>query len=245
MVGQLEREQQDQNPVEDVDWRIFYRDWKLKPGQHVTCIGPNGSGKTTLMMWLLGKQQRVVMLATKRQDPFYDDLQRRGWVHVKRWPRKIEDDSKGRRRLLLWVPTVTPDAVAGTREIFHHALDEIAKDRTPWTLYADELMFATSPKWLDLGPHFELAWQQWRSSKHSIFVSAQRSSQIPLLAYDQVEWVFVARENDLRNADRIGEMAGLDRFQVRDLVRQLKRYQWLGINVREGTLVRFTPPKLV
>ena len=40
-------------------------------------------------------------------------------------------------------------------------------------------------------------------------------------------------------------MAGLDRFQVRDVVRTLERYQWLGINVREGELVRFTPEKIV
>ena len=245
MVSQTEKDQYEQNPVREIDWRLFYRDWRVKQGQHVTCIGPNGSGKTTLMCWLLAKQPRVEMFGTKREDPFYDELIRRGWTRVKRWPRKIEDDSKGRRRILLWVPTVTPSAVAGTRDIFKEALDAIAKDRTPSTVYIDELMFASSPKWLDLGPHFELGWQQWRSSKISLFVSAQRSSQIPLLAYDQVEWIFVARENDLRNADRIGEMAGLDRFQVRDIVRRLERYEWLGINVREGQLVTFTPDKIV
>ena len=244
-MAQGELEKAHQTVVEDVDWKIFIRDWKIKPGQHVSCIGPNGSGKTTLMMWLIGKQKRVVMFGSKRTDVFYDDLIRRGWVRVKRWPKKIEDDSKGRRRLLFWVPTVTPAAVPATRAAFREALDKIAETESNLVVYVDELMFATDPAWLDLSHHMELAWQQWRSSGLSLFVSAQRASHIPLLAYDQVEWIFVSRENDLRNADRIGEMAGLDRFQVRDLVRQLERYQWLGINVREGRLYRFTPPKLV
>ncbi len=146
---------------------------------------------------------------------------------------------------MLWIPTIIPTAVPATAKVFKDALDKIAQDDVPRDVYIDELMFAASPKWLDLSAHFELGWQQWRSSGNSLWVSAQRSSNIPLLAYDQVEWIFVARENDLGNADRIGEMAGLDRFQVRDVVRTLERYQWLGINVREGELVRFTPEKIV
>jgi hypothetical protein len=243
MVGLQEKEHW--TDIQDIDFRIFIRDWKVKPGQHVTCIGPNGSGKTTLMMWLLAKQKRAVMLGTKKKDPFYDELMKRGWVRIRRWPKSIEDDSKGRQRLLLWIPTIIPTAVPATAKVFKDALDKIAQDDVPRDVYIDELMFAASPKWLDLSAHFELGWQQWRSSGNSLWVSAQRSSNIPLLAYDQVEWIFVARENDLGNADRIGEMAGLDRFQVRDVVRTLERYQWLGINVREGELVRFTPEKIV
>jgi energy-coupling factor transporter ATP-binding protein EcfA2 len=243
MVSQTERERD--NPVREVDWKLFIRDWKLKAGDHVTIIGPTGSGKTTLAMHLLGKQPRVTMFATKRTDVFYDELIRRGWTRIKRWPKAIEDDSKGRRRLLLWLPTVTPAAVPKAREVFKEALDKVAVDPTHWTVFVDELLFASSPKWLDLGNHLELAWQQFRSSKHSLFVCAQRSSQIPLLAYDQIEYLLTSRENDLRNADRIGEMCGLDRFLVRDVVRDLDRFQWLCINVRNGKLVTFTPDKIV
>lgn len=233
--------------VDETPWELFARDWRLKRGEHVTIIGPTGTGKTTLAMSLLAKSNHVAMAATKRTDPFFGELERRGWTKVNRWPRRYGEDSKGRIRLLVHVPTFKLDQVPKTRKVFREMLDRIAEEGD-MTLYVDELMFASSPAWLDAGKHLELGWQQWRTSKISLVVSAQRASHVPMLAYDQVQHIFTFVENDLRNADRIGEMAGLDRFLVRDLVRNLEPFQCLHIATRGGgarKLETLHPPKIV
>lgn len=233
--------------VPEKPWDIFIRDWRIKRGEHVTIIGPNGTGKTTLALLLLSKTHHVTMFATKKTDPFYRWLMGRGWSRVTRFPRSYQEDRRGRIRFLLWIPTNKPAQVPATRVRLQEALDRIS-DEGDMAVLVDELMFASSPKWLDLGAHLELGWQQWRTSKISIVALAQRASNVPLLAYDQVVHLFVAKENDLVNADRIGEMAALDRFLVRDLVRKLEPFQWLHIETRVGaerTLELLRPPSIL
>lgn len=242
MVGIAEKEHQ--SKIEFLDWPLFYRDFQWKPGQHITIIGPNGQGKTTLGLELERKRPYVVMFGSKPRDPIFNELIKRGWTHIDKWPKAVYDDDHGRRRLLLWVPTSKQEQVAKTRAIFLHTLEQIM-DLGGYVADIDELLFASDPTWLGLGKQFELMWQQARTLGVSLLVKSQRSAHIPLLAYDQVEHLFVFRENDLRGADRIGEMAGLDRFEVRDAVRDLDRFECLYIGVRTGRLVRTKAPKLI
>jgi hypothetical protein len=238
------REREHFSKVVEMPWDLFLRDFIWTAGQHVTIIGPNGQGKTTLALHLESKRPYVVIFGSKPRDPLFDELIKRGWVRVKRWPRATQDDEHGRRRILLWIPTGKRALVKATSETFLEALEKIM-DEGAWVVDIDELMFAANPKWLALGDQFELMWQQARTLGVSLLVKAQRSSNIPLLAYDQVEHLFVFRENDYRNADRIGEMAGLDRMEVRDVVRELERFEVLYIGVRTGTLIRTKAPKIL
>jgi len=233
-----------QSTVEVLDWPRFFRDWRWKPGEHVTIIGPNGQGKSTLACALETKRARIAKLTSKPRDPLFEELVRRGWTRVQRWPRATADDSQGRRRILLWVPTATITQVPLTARVFREALEAMMKEGG-WVCDIDELLFAADPHWLALGKQFELMWQQARTLGVSLLVCSQRSAHIPLLAYDQVEHLFVFRENDLVGADRIGMMAGLDRFEVRDVVRDLDRFEVLYIGVRNGRLVRTMAPVIV
>ena len=242
MIMRADRERQ--STVEVLDWPRFFRDWRWKPGEHVTIIGPNGQGKSTLACALETKRARIAKLTSKPRDPLFEELVRRGWTRVQRWPRATADDSQGRRRILLWVPTATITQVPRTARVFREALEAMMKEGG-WVCDIDELLFAADPHWLALGKQFELMWQQARTLGVSLLVCSQRSAHIPLLAYDQVEHLFVFRENDLVGADRIGMMAGLDRFEVRDVVRGLDRFEVLYIGVRNGRLVRTMAPVIV
>lgn len=241
-TGRLEKERE--TVVEELDWHELMRDFQYKPGNHVTILGPTECGKTTLAMHLLNLRPYDVMFSSKPKDPLFDELIRRGWTRIDRWPKATYDDDNGRRRLLLWIPTARKDQVKKTAAIFQDALEKIMAEGS-WTVDIDELLFAAHPRWLALGDQFELMWQQARTLKVSLQVKSQRSAYIPQLAYDQVEHLFVFRENDKRNADRIGEMAALDRFEVRDVVRDLGRHEVLYIGVRNGRLVRTQCPKII
>lgn len=223
--------------VRHVRWQEFLRSFDWNPGEHVTIIGPTGQGKTTLALAILETRRYVAILATKRRDKVLSGLMRKGWIKVDRWPRWTRDDPNGDRHLIVWPPIGTKSDVADVtraQKVLKEALDKIIREGG-WTVYVDELLFAST--WLDLQRQLEFYWQQARSEGVSLVVATQRSSRVPLLAYDQVSHIFAFRDNDRQNAERIGEMAGQNRLEVRDIVQNLGDHEFLYVDVRHDDLV--------
>lgn len=162
-----------------------------------------------------------------------------GYTKLDRWPKWSRDDDRGNRHLVIWPPIGTKEDVADVsvaRRRLREAMDKIMREGG-WTVYVDELLFASRATWLGLERQLEFYWQQARTEKVSLVVSAQRSSKIPLLAYDQISHLFVFRDNDRNNAERIGEMAGQDRLEVRDEIQKLSDHEFLYVDVRHDDMM--------
>jgi hypothetical protein len=223
-----------------VPWPQFRGALEFKADQHCTILGPTGRGKTTLGLELIKTRPFQVIIAAKPQDPALQRLLARGYVRVKRWPKKLVLDPDKPCKILFWPDVPTIRSVERKAPLYQEALDAIMR-MGGWTVYIDEGLYSVT--FLGLKRQLEDMWQRARTQHISLVFSAQRAANVPQLAYDQVDHIFTAKENDRRNAERIGEMASQDRLEVREIVQQLKPFEFLYIGVRDEQLCVTKAPK--
>jgi hypothetical protein len=99
----------------------------------------------------------------------------------------------------------------------------------------DELRYLTET--LKLSRHMELLWQQGRSVGISVVAGTQRPARVPLAAYDQATHLFLFRDSDRRNLDRLADLSGdVDKVLVRETVQTLAPHEVLYVDTRRGTM---------
>lgn len=229
-----------QGVVPFIPWDQFQSGFRWKQGQHVTLLGPTQQGKTTLALKLLEQRRFVVIFAAKPRDPTLERLLSRGFVRIERWPRRLVLDPDKPCRILFWPKIPTLRALPAVRGRYEDALDAIMR-QGGWTVDIDEGVYAST--FLGLRNQLSDMWQRAATQAISLMFLAQRSANVPPLAYDQIDHLFAARENDRRNAERIGEMAGQDRLMVREVVGGLPRHHFLYLGVRDDILAITKAPK--
>lgn len=218
-------------------WADFRRRWRWQQGEHVTLVGHTGSGKSTLALSLLAPRPHSVVLATKPKDATLDQLVAAGWRRSRRWPPPPKSS-----QVILWPRTTgsDPDELYGQQAgMFRKALGDIYRSGG-WTVYADELRYMTDQ--LRLAKHFELLWLQGRSLRISLMTATQRPYHVPLEAWSQATHIFLWRESDKRNLDRLVEIGGVDTSIVRATVPRLGLYSTLYVNTRTGGMAVTRPP---
>lgn len=220
--------------VEIVPWGAFRARWRWERGEHVTLVGHTGSGKSTLALSLLMPRSPAVFLATKPRDSTMDKLRAAGWSKSATWPPPPRT-----RQVILHPRIKRVEDMAHQQEVMTQALGYIyAKGR--WTVYADELRYLTDQ--LKLKKYFELLWLQGRSLDVSLMAATQRPFWVPLEAWSQSTHIFLWRENDKRNLDRLVEIGGTDTAKVRSVVPRLGKYSCLYVDTRTGRLIVTRPP---
>lgn len=206
-------------------WSDFYP-WfagEWKQGDHVTVVGPTGCGKTTLVREILPIRTWNVVVATKPKDPLLKTF--KGYRVTHDWP--VEDYY---RHVLYWHPS-KPSELSKQREAIKRLLEDVY-ERGGWTIYLDEARYITD--FLKLGSLCELMWMQLRSSNATLIASAQRARHIPLLAYNQATHLFLGRENDAGNIERMAEFDGANKRELTAILGNLDRHDLLYVNTRTG-----------
>lgn len=230
-----------------VPWESFVRQFRWDQGDHVLFSGPTHCGKSTLASWLCEQRKYVVILGMKPKDDVLSDMVKRGWQTTARWPAP-EADKQGNRRILLWPVTRQADNTPKAKASFEGALRSIFEREGNWTVYVDELYLATNRNWYGLRPHLERMWMQGRSLGISLASSTQRPSgvdAVPAGAYTQQTHMFVFRTPDRRDAERLAEIAGLDRKDTQAQLTTLPRYDFWYRNTREDITLISRCPKRV
>lgn len=221
-------------PIKFLRWAAFIRDFDWQQGEHITLVGTTNSGKTTLARELLPLRDYVVVLATKPRDSsLYDPLVKKGYVIESSFDPTAEDGNKVIFRPPLDAPT--SEAIEEQSDKFRDALIEIFRAGA-WCVYADEVRYLTDN--LHLKREFETLWLQGRSLGVSLVVGTQRPVSIPLLAFDSATHLFLWRNTDYRNINRMAEFSGTDEDMVRETIPQLPQHEVLYINTRTGNIVR-------
>jgi hypothetical protein len=220
-----------------VQWDRFYAELEMRQGEHVTTIGPTGSGKTILNRHLLRLRSFVLVLGVKQRDPeLYGPFQREGYELVRKFDPEPPEDADTYR--LLFVPTTTKHGTEGRQsraKAFRQALNDVY-DAGSWAVYADDIQYMADQ--LRLAPEFEELWMLGRSEGVTVVASSQEPVNIPLMAYGQATHLFLFKNPDIRRADRMAELTGVNRDVVRDTILRLPPHEFLYVRKTDSYMAR-------
>lgn len=225
-----------------VAWPDFLTEMKagrnsFRQGEHFSIVGPTGQGKTTLALEVIKLRGHVLAVATKPRDVTLDKLiKAKGPAHferIKLWPPPSPPDLMP--RVVLWPPYRSSKDVAGQAHVIGHALDSAFSEGN-WCIFVDELSYLV--RQLHLGTLMTLLWQQARSVGVSIVGLTQRPAWVPLEMYSQATHVAFFKHNDRRDLDRIGGLGDADPAKLRQIIRGLRKYEFLYLNTRTGEMMR-------
>lgn len=229
--------------VATIDRQTFLdRVWDYESGQHVTFLGYNGSGKTTLKMQLIHAmgdfEGKIGIVDTKPKHPDMDEWATRfKWPVVKSYPFSLSE----RFRYLGWDKDTfvfrPPHGydIEKTDEYLEMKIKQFCLQayhgKPDWIIDCDEML-----DWVDLNLKtvMRVLWTRGRSMGVGLWGGTQRPFDVPLYAYNQATHIFLARETDKYNRDRLKNIGGIDSRIVSAIVESLKPYHWLYLQPRQG-----------
>lgn len=218
-------------------WDEFINeDFQWTQDESITLIGTTGQGKTTLELELVKQRKHVLFLGTKSDDETQEELGPLGFKIAHSMDDVILDVSHK------WVVNPgglrkkedVPAMKARQRPVYRDAI-ATAYHQGHWCLVIDEGRYICD--YLGLRDEVTLAYLQGRSHHLSIIMGTQRPRFVPLESFDQAVHLFFWKDNDLGNVDRISELAGLRRMQVKNIVPRLEQHQFLYCNTRTDLMV--------
>lgn len=204
-------------------FRPWFRD-QWEPGQHVALIGPTGVGKSTLAVGILPERKWCLALDPKGGDSTLAALRRAGFVRITSWPpprQVLRDIEEGKPARLIVGPVVQGRSdLPKLRKALSDALDG-AFDHGGWTVYVDELQVAADRRQMNLGAQVERNLIAARDKGVSMVTSYQRPANVPRAAAEMATWVAVWRTRDVDVQNRLAEMVGRPKAEVRGAMRGL------------------------
>jgi len=210
----------------------FGKVWQ--PGEHMAVIAPTGAGKTTFVAGLLDLRRYVLALDPKGGDSTLEALGSRGYRRLSTWPgerqmnRLLDEDERQERPSRFIVgPVVNRHAdLAKLRDVSAAALDG-AFDMGGWTVYIDEAQVLADRRMMNLQGQAARLLVSARSKGVSVICSFQAPSWVPSEMIRQPTWVVVSYTRDTDTVNRLAEILGRPKPEIRGALKGLGQYQWL------------------
>jgi hypothetical protein len=221
-------------------------------GQHVTMLGMTGSGKTTCERFLLSPCDFVIVPDAKAGD---DNLDNFGYRRVGRWPLPLDMrhalKNKEPVHVILGKVAKTKRVKEANTEMLRRAVGDLW-EQGGWTVACDELQLLASKRFAggEVGDDIEELLISARFRKISVVSVFQRPSigrdtPAASAAISQSEYVFVSTTRDQSVHDRLAEICGRPKPEMRGLIGSLPKYYWACFSLDPTEPVRiFLPPKL-
>lgn len=228
-----------------LDW--FRTAWN--PGEHVSVIAPTGAGKTTLVGGLLTLRKYVLALDPKGGDSTLAGL---GYPRLAKWPGErslahtvSKNDEQGKPSRFIMGPRVnTHHDLVQLKDTCAAALDG-AFSMGGWTVYADELQLLTDPRMMGLREPVDRMLVAARDKGISLVSSFQAPAWVTPHAAKQATWVFVSYTRDVDTVNRLSEILGRPRAEMRGAIAGLDRYSWLVVGRNPREPIRVTIPDFI
>ena len=241
--------------VEPLEWSSEFKPWFKKlwrPGEHVAVIAPTGAGKSTLVGGILDLRRYVGVLDPKGDD---DTLAALHYERVAHWPGtarmgKIveENDEHGHPSRFIFGP------VANTEEQQEKLRVELDKslsgmfDMGGWTIYGDELQLLTDPRMFNLRTKVDRILISARSKKISFVGSFQAPSWVTPNSSRQATWVAVSYTRDTDTVNRLAEILGRPKAEIREAIEGLgvpDSHAWIVVGRDPNSPLRVTIPDYI
>lgn len=238
--------------IEGLDWETEFLPWwrsTWQPGEHVSLIAPTGGGKSTTVRGLLDHRRYVLALDAKGGDSTLDGF---GYPRLEKWPgvrsmrqtieRNNEDNVPSRYLIGNRVGPST-DIERLTRLI-----DQVLTDvfeMGGFTVYADELMVMTDPRQMNLRAKVDALLVLARDKGVSFVSSFQATSWVTPMAIKQPTWIGVSYTRDVDTVNRLAEVLGRPKAEVRGAIKGLDKYCWIFVGRNPREPMRVTIPEYV
>lgn len=217
-----------------------------KPGEHLAMIAPTGAGKTTFGVGVMHYCRKFVLAF----DPKGGDstLRGSGWRRLPSWPPPpavYDEMERGiPQRFIVGPATKLVADLPRQKLVFAKALDG-AFDDGGWTVYVDELQLMADRRMMGLAASVERLLISARDSGISVVSAYQRPANVPRTASDQSTWVAVSYTRDRDVVDRVAEMLGRDKPEIRGAIKALEPYSWLVVGRNPRVPMIITRPREV
>lgn len=221
--------------------------WHYNAGEHVSFIGPTQTGKTTLAFQLLQKttspdlQALVLVMKPKDKVPVRM-MEELGYRRVQSWPpvTATKWNPNPPSGWVVWpkLGDIDNDDVE-LRKVFYRALAESysgtarknAKDRI---IFADEIVGLT--KELKLEKQLKAIWMRGSSMGLGLWAATQRPFDAPLLMYNSANHIFIHKDPDRRNVERLRDMGGVNQDLIIETLASMQRHEFLYIRRSDDTM---------
>ncbi len=234
--------------IDPLPWPDF-REWAAEswePGQHVSVIAPTGAGKTTFVGGLLDLRRYVLALDPKGGDSTLAGL---GFERMGQWPgeKKLAEavtkhDEDGEPSRYIVGPRVnTVEDYNRLTETTRQALVG-AFNMGGWTVYADELQIMTDPRMMSLRAEVDKILIAARDKGLSFVSSYQAPSWVTPHAAKMSTWVAVSYTRDTDVVNRLAEVLGRPKEEIRGALKGLDPYSWLVVGRNPRDPYRVTIP---
>jgi hypothetical protein len=213
------------------------------PGDHLAVIAPTGAGKSTFCVGVLNLRNYVLAFDPKGGD---STLRGSGWPRLPRWPppSEVYKDMREHRpyRAIVGPATKLVSDLPKQRGIFQIALEGAFNDGG-WTVYVDELQLMADRRMMGLATDVERMLISARDKGLSVVTAYQRPANVPRTASDQATWVAISYTRDRDVVDRVAEMLGRPKPEIRGALNGLDPFSWVVVGRNPRMPLVITRPR--